>query len=210
METLIINQALELNSAMAEQVKELYVTSFPESERTSFSIILDGIRNGGICVYIAVDQTDKLIGFATITRLQRIGVWFLDYIAVTEKSRNQGVGSKLIRLITNDLKLIKAPGLIFEVETEDEGLEEEKDIRKRRIEFYKRNGARPVECAPYYRMPNLAGEGSLGMRLMWIPILEESLHGSRLEECIKDMYSQLYGREMGDPLLNQILKDLIC
>jgi hypothetical protein len=63
-----------------------------------------------------------------------------------------------------------ASAVILEVDPDDEGTPEERQLHSRRIRFYRRVGAKMVDCAPHYRAPNLASAGTVNLRLMWIPL----------------------------------------
>ncbi|RMF31066.1 MAG: N-acetyltransferase, partial [Chloroflexi bacterium] len=137
----------------------------------------------------------------------------LEYMAIAAGFRGRGIGSALLRHILDTLRLTEhISGLILEVEPKEQGTQEEKALRKRRIQFYRKNGAHLVECAPRYRMPNLAGYGDVEMRLMWLPLREKdiTLSGRKLRDCIIKIYRYCYSRSSDDPLLQTVLKDLAC
>ena len=129
---------------------------------------------------------------------------------LAETARNAGLGSRLLQGIAADLALANAAGIIFEVEPPEDGSAEEQALRRRRIGFYQRNGARIVEGAEGYRMPDQSKPGSLRMILMWLPLDQqaEMISGQDLRDCIVSIYTEDYDREPDDPLLQSILRTL--
>jgi ribosomal protein S18 acetylase RimI-like enzyme len=212
LEDLTIQRATRLDEAWQASLSQIYTASFPPSERAEFSEFVKDIEEKRRDLYLARGHQGELIGFADIAILPSTKIGYGEYIAIALPHRNKGAGSKLFWHVMNDLKARNLPGFVFEVEAEDEGPEEERDLRKRRIGFYRRNGAGIVECAPSYRMPNLSGGGTLGMNLMWAPLArqEENLTGQFLRDCICDIYSLIYARGPGDPLLQTVLDGLVC
>ena len=105
-----------------------------------------------------------------------------------------------------------AAAIILEVEPDDEGGTEERQLRARRIGFYKRLGAKIIDCAPQYRAPNLAGPGTVHFRLMWLPLTERTPAptGTALRNCIINLYSQSYELAENDPIVKATLKSLTC
>ena len=96
----------------------------------------------------------------------------------------------------------------MEVESTELSDGEERELRQRRIRFYRRNGAVMVLDGGAYRMPNLAGEGSLPMCLMWLPILNgvEMPTDLTLAGLYTLIFSETYSGEKNKPLLHAIIK----
>lgn len=154
---------------------EIYTDSFPIAEQDSREQILKALENN-----IAVAGSYQLQG-ATVA----IAVYypiqspthefiFLNYIAVRRSARNQGLGKQLLdSIIRHSEKIIFNNGrypsaLIWEVEDPADALEDkEKILRKRRLEFYKRAGARLFKHA--YIQPPIDGIHEVPMRLMYYP-----------------------------------------
>ncbi len=106
-----------------------------------------------------------------------------------------------------------ANGFILEVESDDEGDDAERHLRKRRIGFYKRNGAHLVECAPRFRVPSMIpGDAPLPEKLMWLPLKSDAPppHGDKLRDCITSIFTPDYGLAADDSLLQETLKELEC
>ncbi len=209
-----INTSLKVKNGvhLAQEIKqfrEIYLDSFPPSERIEFETLVRTISQRERWFYGAY-WGQKLVGFAVVLPLDSNDIYLLEYLAVDKELRGQGIGSFLLREVTHRLSEKNALGLVLEVEAIRQSVGENEKLRKRRISFYRRNGAEIVECAPNYRAPNLADGGSIDMRLMWLPLNMQRLDGVRLRNCIRDIFVQSYGRSEDDPLLITNLRQLVC
>ncbi len=189
------------------QIRAIYTTSFPPSEREAWADIRAGIVAGTALLYTA-QEADIIVAFALVNPLSGTRVFLLGYIAVAPECRSRGYGSLLLRYLATDLRVAyNADGLLLEVEPPDQGPQAERLIRQRRLGFYQQHGARVIHVA--YRMPNLAGEGSFPMLLLWLPLSQQDPPaGAQLVDCIMRIYTDSYGRSSDDPLLASILRSL--
>jgi len=198
-----------LGGRIASQVEAIYLASFPPCEREAFSELANGVKKGDELAFIA--EEGNVVGFALVQRLSGAGVFLLGYMAVAGERRGRGIGSTLLQYVARDLRRREnAEGLLIEVEPPDEGPDDELDLRRRRIEFYRRHGAQVIAEAGSYRMPDLSGEGSLEMRLMWLALGTDGrmLSGQKLRDIIVSIYKDSYGRPEDDPLLRSVLQGM--
>lgn len=115
------------------QIYRLYRTAFPRSERKPFSMIYKMSRAGKTDVWYCEDA-DRFVGLAiTINGPDRI---LLDYFAISERCRNDGYGSMILRSLIEGYAPKSVFGEIENVIDPGEDLEQ----RKRRKQFYLRNG----------------------------------------------------------------------
>ena len=201
-----ITNPSSLSGRWAEQVNRIYVDSFPPSHRVEFSEFVESVAEGHRLLFLADIESD-VVGFAIICPLFYEDVYFLEYFAVDPQLRSGGIGSALLQYFAETLRSDKhAAGLIFEVET-DEGPEAEQN--RRRIRFYVKNGATLIDHLEY-RMPVLSGEGTIPMKLMWLPLNkpDKTLNNQTLRDYIVHIYAEIYERHEGDPLLQSILQNL--
>jgi len=234
MTDLRINRQSTLSGRMAKQVRAIYQASFPPSEQTSFSQIVTDVERRERLAYTA-QRAGNVVGFAIanplpVASIHRpayltvvsdrghparssdtvAGIYLLAYLAVVAPMRGRGIGTALLRHMATDLRTQEnARGLLIEVEPPETGPADEIALRRRRIQFYSRNGAHTITGVPY-RIPNLAGQGSLEMRLMWLPLDggDRMICRPELRDCIIGIYAVTYGRAEGDPLLASIMRDL--
>lgn len=133
---------------------------FPVNEVKPLDNILKLCEDGRYDIFCYFDEAEcseharKGMGYATIWKAPGADTYLLDYLGVPRAFRNQGLGAKILRDIRNQVFMdeVKAGKyspddsesefcLIVESETPlEEGDAEENLLRKRRCEFYRRNG----------------------------------------------------------------------
>ncbi len=213
-----------------EPLRAIMFEAFPPSERVDFGLWLNGFAEGRRLLFLAemhriadVDvpqgsrdlrSATRLVGFATVHPWVTADVHLLGYLAVAREYRGKNYGAALLQQVVASVRALgKAEGIILEVESDDVGTAAERDLRKRRIGFYERNGGHIVDCAPRFRVPNMIPGGEPQReKLMWIPLGEhtETPRGAKLRECIIGLYTQDYGRAADDELLLEVLNNLAC
>lgn len=109
-----------------EKVYKILSDSFPKNELRPKGNMKRTMENKKYIVYSYGDKDIK--GITAVWELD--GFLFIEYLAVNEKFRNNGIGSEILKELCDTYKC----PLCLEVEPP------ESDITKRRIEFYKRNG----------------------------------------------------------------------
>jgi GNAT superfamily N-acetyltransferase len=198
-----------LSDEAAMQICRIAEESFPPEERDPCQVLIRSIQKGKSILYTASEK-NKIIGFTTLTPLKETGIYLMEYLAVDKNSRNLGIGGKILKFIKKDLSAPTDTGLILEVEPPGEVTGAEREIRLRRIRFYLRNGARMVLDGGAYRMPNLCGEGSLPMHLMWLPIIEgwKLPAALNLLQLFTLIFSETYPGKENEVLLNTIISKI--
>lgn len=164
----------ELEDWYNSELKE----AFAENERKPFQDIVNLIEEGKYEVW-GIFETNNLLGYASLWKAQDIPLILLDYLGVSAKLRNKGIGADI-------LKRLKALGVPIVTESElpvKGDLDSENSIRVRRINFYKRNG-----FVPAYEM------ATCGMR--WQAFLVNADDFSI--EAIMKWHKDLYGVERKD------------
>ena len=191
----------------------IYEESFPRSERDDTQALLASIEAGRRFCMVA-HRNHELIGLAVLLALAEPGIQFLEYFAVDNHLRSLGIGTQFLGQLGTELRSAPSPasGIVFEVDQPDLAKSEERRLRERRIEFYQRSGAVLVECAPTYRAPNLEHEGTLPSSLMWLPLDPHirRLGGDLLKKCVLAILTQSYGLRSDDPLVHEVISELIC
>lgn len=114
-------------------ILDLYQRAFPEAERKPFSIIERKAAMGSVEILL-VKEGSRRAGFA-ITALSSDAV-LLDYFAIAEDFRGQGIGTDAFLLLR---ELYSDKCFFLEIE-ETDGTDEGAAERRRRKEFYLRNG----------------------------------------------------------------------
>lgn len=131
----------------------LYELSFPPEERLLAGELVGLLQNPASC------QTHHLLALVEAEQgLSGLGLWqsrlelstaYLWYLAIQADIRGGGLGSALYQTIVASA-LAQHHLLIFEVELPAEAPDEaSRRLRERRIDFYRRNGARLLSGVDY-------------------------------------------------------------
>jgi hypothetical protein len=198
--------ASELTRYQRDQVVEIYGQAFPPELRVPFAEL--ATPGPSRVMHVAVNGHEP-IGFAASMLLGQTGWTFLRYYCISATSRRRGVGLRFWRLLLTALDAAAWPTrIVFEVEdprhAETDAAEE--SVRKARIAFWERCGARllPVDG---YVMPDLAGlSAPEPMRLM----AHDAASAGRLPQgqiagLVAALYSCRYGLDGDDPMVQAAL-----
>lgn len=111
----------------------LYKKAFPKEEQKPFKFLFDGVKKGYYDLFVVSDDENSFYGIAFVVKNNKVVL--LDYLAIDESFRNQGLGSKVLKLLQEKYANQK---LVIEIE---DTTTPAKNIieRIRRKEFYLRN-----------------------------------------------------------------------
>lgn len=202
----------QLDAQQWEQLNAIYLDSFPPYERVDFSFLLQSVKAGERWLVTAT-RDNTALGFAILVPAIGSGIHLLEYLAVARKARGCGIGGGLLEhtrtLCARAGRIIR--GLLIEVEHDEEGDANERIVRQRRIAFYARHGACMVDAAPQYRVPLADRAGAMRMKLLWLPITPHAAapRGEALRQCVTGIFTKSYGRDVNDPLLHDVLADIL-
>lgn len=116
------------------QIEALYMRAFPKEERKPFSRMVKKQAEGSMELLCIEDDAGLFLGLAIYVLDGDLAL--LDYLAIMEEYRNQGIGSKILSRLQTYY-----PGKRFLLEIEDAAAEsEDQSMRIRRKAFYLRNG----------------------------------------------------------------------
>lgn len=124
-------------SAELSKIEKLYIKSFPENERFDFSMMTK--NESGNYETFAFYHNEVFVGFAIF--LNSLDISHIIYFATEPELRGKGFGAKALaalRRIKSDRRII------VDIEREVPGCDEN-EIRKRRKNFYLRNGYSETE-----------------------------------------------------------------
>lgn len=130
---------MRLEDLDLEQLKSLHRRelreAFPREELKPFAAMKKLVQAGAYHPVGAWEGED-LVGYALLWESPGGKYVLIDYLGVTARRRNQGLGGEILRLLRE--KFASLEGIIVESEA-PEG--DEKDpLRRRRMDFYRRNG----------------------------------------------------------------------
>lgn len=152
----------------------------------------------------ALNVGGEILGAALLYFAPKLHFAWLDYMAVAPHQRGQGLGSSLFRAIVDVAWQHHAEWLLLEV---DDDHARDQAIQRKRIEFYRRLGARLLLNVPY-RFPSAFGE-PVPMQLMACPLVPGAeLPAEYLDSVVTKIFLKIHGRGGSDPLLLQFRRDL--
>lgn len=111
----------------------LYKRAFPKEEQKPFKFLLNGVKKGFYELFVVSDDENSFYGIAFMVKKDNIVL--LDFLAIDEEFRNQGLGSKVLKLLQEKYANQK---LVIEIEDTTVPAKNIVD-RLRRKEFYLRN-----------------------------------------------------------------------
>lgn len=180
-----------LNAAL-----DIYTNSFPSNERHSIELITERIKNCKSILYIGL-KNNQVICFALIYKLFNSDFVLLDYFAVDQNNRNEGIGTKFYNYLLNETRKLEK-FLILEVEKPANIFD---TVKNKRVEFYLKNETYIIKDTPYI-LPALDSTTNTEMILMIgegkkCNILTEI----KIKDLIKQIYFELYHRDENNILL---------
>lgn len=156
---------------------------------------------------------DQPLALAVVSRLRKTEWSYLEYYAVTDARRGQGIGGVLWTVLGRTLRQRGFPArLLMEVEDPadvPDGSPQRLE-RERRIKFYERLGARQLSVSGY-ATPHLDGtQGSDPMLLLWSPETMDDPHPdpAEIRATIPDLYDSSYGLMPSHPLVVAALRGI--
>ncbi len=194
------------SSAVQADWVKLYEESFPAAERASIEQISIDLKSGKQQLHLTLDEEEQLVCFSLIHTDFDNFVW-LSYIATVPNRRSQGVGAKHLSELIADIRrqFPERNALLLEIEsTKESAIKPQKAIlRKRRLNFYLRLGAKQMPEKMRYLTPTLiAGELELEADLLWF-----ELSGAKVDlaTILPQTYTTIYGLNVDDPLIAEVI-----
>ncbi|GEM_PF-72541 len=138
----MLKNLMEIKTLDLTQITWVYetymVTDFPKEELKPLKAIVWMLEKG-IYDCLGLYQQEELVSYAFFVKNEERGTLLLDYLAVTPQYRASGVGSIFMEKMRSHYADRRA--ILLECESECTSPDEEqRQIRKRRIQFYLRNG----------------------------------------------------------------------
>ena len=131
---------MHLKTLTKDQLSDLYNDrmreDFPPSELKPLFVILDAVDKG---IYEALGLYDgeEIVGYSCLVK--QGNDYLVDYLAIYPEKRNGGIGSILVKLLSEHMD--STGNIIGEVEDPKYARnEDDRKLRIRRMDFYLRNG----------------------------------------------------------------------
>ena len=200
---LTFRQIYNCNDIHFEKAIYIYDESFPSNEKQPLSLIKKRITDKTSSLFVGL-LNDKVICMALLLDCKDLEFVLLDYMAVEKEYRNNKIGASLFKFLSGNIKSLNKYMII---ETENNLFGNNKVLRKKRINFYIRNGAFLLKEIPYI-LPPLDGTIPTEMLIMISPkYRNDFIVFAIIEKLILYLYTNVYGKEENDNLLISILKN---
>ena len=128
---------LKLDQTIKNDISSLYLSAFPDNERPPLDYFYKAINRYESNVVIGYYDKNDFIGFVYLTYYKDI--IYVVYFAISEEKRNKGYGSFILK----DIKDCNPNYTILLCYEEVDEKYSDYELRKRRENFYKRNGFVP-------------------------------------------------------------------
>ena len=198
----------DLSSPLFRPCSEVLRKSIPSSEQLSDQRLTQLLARDDYRMY-ALLLNDAVAATAILYLPRAEDFVLLDYMAVRADLRNRGLGSMLFQEVvkTASRERPAASFLFFEVD-DDRGVgDAAPSINRRRIEFYRRLGAKLLVNAEYV-FPSSTGSG-VPMRLMVYRLRPETeLLQISVGRAVENIFREVHGRGKDDTLLRSIVDHL--
>ena len=182
----------------------IYDDSLPAAERQENSVIRERVATKKERMFIG-RLNGEVVFMALIWPLQHTDFVLFDYMAVKETYRNQGIGTKFVQ---NIFRISGIRDKRFILEVEDPRYGDNKEMRTRRVEFYRRNGAKIMKDVSYI-LPPLYGNTPTQMIVMVLsPYPDIRFSGKLISKIFVQIYRELYGRDENDKLLHSSIRSI--
>jgi len=177
---------------------KLYMNSFPAVERRPIEKLNEMVKNDEKYHLYIVKENNSIIGFALVCELPDEKVSLLDYMVINDSFQRKGIGSKLLQYCIDSMQSKNFLGLLLEIQLEDVNDLDEQKIRKDRIHFYKKFGAKTFENVEYY-IPPQSGNIAEKLHLMIIPFNElDDFSKKSVENIVRKMHLEIYDSKRMD------------
>jgi GNAT superfamily N-acetyltransferase len=200
----------ELTSADGEPFRQLfaiYAASITPREQKPEDWLRAMVVAPEYRVWIAQDA-GRVLGFSILFTPPAKGFALLEYMAVSPERRGHGFGAKLF-LRTAERALTPQGAqlpVLLEVDSDREA-SSDRDVRTRRLHFYRRLGCKKI-AGLRYRMP-LQGVGAAPeMDLMIYRVAAAPVALRDLEQWLRTIYQDVYHVSPDDPRIAQMLEGL--
>ena len=179
----------------------IYNEAFPSSERQSIITVVERVKSGQSKLFVGVVK-ERVVAMALLWNFKNSPFVLLDYLAIKNNCRGLEFGTQFFQFLVQ-MTIKNKQFLLLEAEHFQFG--SNKEQRKKRIQFYIRNGAYLLSNITYI-LPSLDGTASTEMVLMIAPKPpREILEKESIKDLIQRLYLEIYEKESNDPVLISLL-----
>ena len=211
----ITNPYLEANVKKIEAVREILRRQFPDVREQKINAIdsqlVDPLKHKyQTSIFIAEDIHETVKACAVLHFMPDLQFCYLDYIASTPDSPSSGFGGALYDRLREEAGSLDAIGLFFECLPDDPELCSDPEIlqqNRKRLAFYERFGARPIDNT-LYATPVKPGDDCppyLVFDGLW---RNEPLSRKSAREIVKAILERKYGDYSGTVYNNMVINSI--
>lgn len=190
-----------VSSGEFQEVLKIYTEAFPAKERIPTEILIQKLQNNSVQMWMAIFH-GSVIAMALVYPFKSCDLTLLAYFATDKNFRGQGTGTQMINFLLSRYSI-----LVLEVEDPEFG--DNLEQRQRRINYYRRLGAKEFKNVRYV-LPALCGDIPTEMRLMMLSALPQVIMaGNMVKLMIEDLYLNLYNQPKNNLLLQELINQFI-
>lgn len=207
---MVIKKVEDFDSLEFKLSMDIYKCSFPSNETRPVKNVIEMLKNDtNYHLYISLND-NSVVGVSLLYIFRSLRIGLLDYMAVLPDYQGRGTGKELFNFTFEKFSYVvpNGIGLLMEIQREKVVDPLEGTVRKNRIRFYNRLGAKLLDGVNYLLPPMQDGIEAEELYLMIKPI--EEIHYLRKEsvvQYIKTIYTTIYQYTDSD-LLDKISRKL--
>jgi hypothetical protein len=184
-----------------QKVIAIYHDQFPENEQQPIDVLIHRLNTDLEQLYVGKIK-EEIVAIGFVYNLPNTDFLLLDYLAISKNNQQNGLGSQFFKEIIKIAEL-QNKQLLMEVDNPD--FEPEKDLKTKRVAFYKKNGAESINGLRYI-LPALDGTNTTEQILMYVPKAKiRKLQKLELINLVSVLYKELYNKPEEDLDLNKII-----
>lgn len=198
---LVFQQIQEVQNPYFGEAMAIYNEAFPSSERQSIITVVERVKSGQSKLFVGVVK-ERVVAMALLWNFKNSPFVLLDYLAIKNNCRGLEFGTQFFQFLVQ-MTIKNKQFLLLEAEYFQFG--SNKEQRKKRIQFYLRNGAYLLSNVTYI-LPSLDGTASTEMVLMIAPKPpREIVEKESIKNLIQRLYLEIYEKEPNDSVLISLL-----
>ncbi len=195
------------NTQLVERVYQIYSESIAVREQKPKSKFIECFKKSNYFNFVIRNELNEIVGFTMFFTDPPLKFSLLEYMAVDQKFRSAGLGSKLLaESFEHCFKIANIKQVIIELDSPQEACADQK-IREKRFQFYARLGCKEIDGLNYI-LP-LPGEGALPQMilLMYEKVDSKEISSSELQQVVSKIYTEVYDCSPSDPRLSQMFPE---
>lgn len=187
-----------------EEIVRIFQTSFPPEEQFPAEVFARRVQQKRDRAFAGYYNGTVAL-MAMLHPLPDSDLVLLGYLATDAPYRGRGIGTQFVRYILERLQQ-NQQYLLLELDHPEYG--DDRELRQRRVEFYRRLGAVELKNVRYV-LPPLTGDKTTEMILAIAPGYQSKrLSGEQVKKIIADLHIEAYDRDSNDPLLQSLLDEV--